>query len=335
MSDYERRAYKRLTEPPVGARSFVPEPVREAAAKVGKSVRRGAQQVPGHLAVEEAYAKAAKGLIDVTAGSGVHSVSLRGAIQRHQKNGRKVTRAEDFLALDLRECDEALPNRKRAHEVVALAEGAAASLAITGTVVSTTVTGGATAAVVLGAVAVDSVVVMAGLGRIVGEVAVSYGFDPNLPEEEIFALQVMSLGMAVSGGAKTTALASLSRLTQDMMRRATWTQLNQHVLVGVINRAFASMGVRLTQKKLAQVVPVAGVLVSSGVNVQLVRQVHRAAEQAYRLRFLTVKYGLDDPGTAVTTWSGPDAKPEEDVVRMDELLKAAQGEVESELNADL
>ena len=63
--------------------------------------------------------------------------------------------------------------------------------------------------------------------------------------------------MAVGTGEKTNALASLSRLTQDMMRHATWTQLNQHVLVKVIDRAFARLGLRLTQKKLGQIVPIA------------------------------------------------------------------------------
>ena len=47
--------------------------------------------------------------------------------------------------------------------------------------------------------AADSVAVMAGLGRVVGEVAVSYGFDPNLPEEELFALQVAGLGVSSHG----------------------------------------------------------------------------------------------------------------------------------------
>lgn len=200
--------------------------------------------------------------------------------------------------------------------------GAASSLLITGATVSATVTGGATAAVVVATVAADSVAVMAGLGRVVGEVAVSYGFDPNLPDEEL--LRSRSSGsMAVGSGAKSNALASLARLTQDMMRQATWTQLNEHVLVQVINRAFASLGLKLTQKKLAQVVPIAGVFISSGMNLQLVRRVHAAAVDAYRLRFLTVKYGLESSAPTDVIPLGGEVSDEEEVLQIPKLIGEA------------
>lgn len=323
MSAYERAAYDRLTAPAQDTNSLMPQWARDTASRVTRSLQAGAKKLPGNEAIADAYAKAAKGLMDFTTGNGMHSVSLDGSIARHQKRGNDVQQGSDFPRLDLRQCDEMLPNRKRLHDVAAVAEGAAASLLITGATVSTTVSGGATAAIALGTVAADSVVVMAGLGRIVGEVAVAYGFDPNLPEEELFAVQVLGLGMAVGSGAKATALASLSRLTQQMMRQATWTQLNQHLLVGVINRAFATMGLRLTQKKLAQVVPIAGVLISGGVNLQLVHRVHDAATQAYRLRFLTEKYQLDAAPTAVVVLHESETDVEEPVLQVDQLLVEA------------
>lgn len=329
MSEYERKAYERLTAPPQDSRSLLPQWARDTGSRVARSIQTGASKVPGNEVIAEAYAKAAKGLMDFTTGNGIHSVSLDGSIRRHQKKGHEVQQAQDFLRLDLRQCDEMLPNRKRIHELAAVAEGAASSLLITGAEVSTTVSGGTTAAIALGTIAADSVIVMAGLGRVVAEVAVSYGFDPNLPEEEIFALQVLGLGMAVGSGAKATALASLSRLTQDMMRRATWTQLNDHLLVVVINRAFATMGLRLTQKKLAQVVPVVGIFVSSGVNLRLLHQVHDAAIQAYRLRFLTEKYGLAAP-TLTAIVPGAEFEQDEVVLQIDELLDEAVREAQTD-----
>ena len=178
---------------------------------VARVVQTGASKIPGKEFVAEAYASAAKGLMDFTTGNGIRSVSLEGSIQRHQSKGHEVQQSQDFLRLDLRQCDELLPNRKRLHSFAAIAEGAAASLLITGAEISATVSGGTTAPVALGTLAVDSVFVMAGLGRVVAEVAVCYGFDPNLPEEELFALQVLGLGMAVGSGAKTTALVPLCR----------------------------------------------------------------------------------------------------------------------------
>jgi hypothetical protein len=330
MSDYERKAYERLTAPPQDSRSPMPRWARDTASRIGRSVRAGASKIPGNEAVGGAYAAAAKGLLEFTTGNGVHSVSLEGSIRRHQKKGHEIQNSQDFLSLDLRQCDEMLPNRRRVHEFAAFTEGAAASLLITGATVSSTVTGGTSAAIALGTVAADSVLVMAGLGRVIGEAAVSYGFDPRLPEEELFALQVLGLGMAVGSGAKATALASLSRLTQDMMRRATWTQLNEHLLVGVINRAFAAMGLKLTQKKLAQAVPVAGILISGGVNLQLLHRVHDAATQAYRLRFLTEKYGLDAPTSAAVVFPETEFSDDEEVVQIDELLEEVLRDAETD-----
>ena len=155
------------------------------------------------------------------------------------------------------------------------------------------------------------------------------GSIQSLPEEELFALQVLGLGMTVGTGEKVIALASLSRLTQDMMRRATWTQLDQHVLVKVIDRAFASLGLRLTQKKLAQVVPVAGVFISSGLNLVLVRRVHAAAADAYRLRFLTEKYRLQSPAwTDVIPLEG-EISDEKDVLQIPELIGEAMRNAEA------
>jgi hypothetical protein len=335
MSDYEERAYERLNAPPQDSHTLLPQWARDTASRAGRSIRRGASRIPGNEAIADAYSKAAKGLMDFTTGSGISSVSLEGSIKRHQRAGHEVELSQDFLRLDLRQCDEMLPNRKVIHEFAALAEGAASSLLITGVTVSTTVAGGAGAAIALGTVAADSVLVMAGLGRVVGEVAVSYGFDPNLPEERLFAVQVLGLGMAVGSGAKATALASLSRLTQEMMRRATWTQLNEHLLVAVINRAFATMGLKLTQRKLAQVLPVAGIVVSSGANLQLLHRVHEAAMQAYRLRFLTEKYGLDAPTSTAVVLSEAALGDDEEVVQIDELLNEVLGEAEADGAKDL
>lgn len=320
MSEYERRAYKALTASPTDSRSLVPQWAREKAAQIGASVRSGVSKIPGNEAVADAYAKAATGLMDFTSGNGVKSVSLQGSIKRHRQAGHDVESGEDFLRLDLRACDEMLPRRKRVHEISAVAEGAASSLLITGATVSSTVSGGATAAVVVATVAADSVIVLAGIGRIVGEVAISYGYDPSLPEEEVFAAQVIGLGMAVGSGAKTAALASLSRLTQDMMRRATWTQLNQHLLVEIVNRAFASLGLKLTQKKLAQIVPVAGVVISAGVNLQLVQRMHAAAMHAYRLRFLTEKYALDGSDSFEEELFATTVDEREDVLNVEAML---------------
>lgn len=94
MSAYEARAYKRLTSPPRDTRSLVPENVRDAASRAGRSVRKRVSTMPGNEAVAEAYAKAAQGLMDFTTRNGIHSVTLEGSIKRTWKWGTNSGRPQ-------------------------------------------------------------------------------------------------------------------------------------------------------------------------------------------------------------------------------------------------
>ena len=176
---------------------------------------------------------------------------------------------------------------------ISAAEGTATSLAVTGTVVSSTVGGGVTAGAVVAAVAADTVASLAMMGRSVGSVAVRYGYDVRLPDEELFAMGALSVGMAGTLEAKLAALARLSRLAQQMMRRATWEQLNEDILVRIIGRVYQVLGVKLTQRKLAQTVPFVGIGINAALSANMTRHTYQRAEDVYRLRFLSEKYGLD------------------------------------------
>jgi EcsC protein family len=134
---------------------------------------------------------------------------------------------------------------------------------------------------------------MVGMGRIVAVVAAHYGYDVRKPDEQVFACGVLAYSSATGSAEKAASLASLSRLTQQMMRRATWNQLNQHQLVNVVRQVFAALGFRLTKGKLAQAVPVIGVAVNGGLNAWFVQKTFERAQRAYRLRFLSEKYHLD------------------------------------------
>lgn len=105
---------------------------------------------------------------------------------------------------------------------------------------------------------------MAAMGRAIGVVASAYGYDVRQPEEELFAIGVMSLASASTLGGKTTAMASLSKLTQQMMRQATWSQLQKNLLVNAIDQTYKALGFKLTKKKLGQAVPIAGAVLNAG-----------------------------------------------------------------------
>lgn len=102
--------------------------------------------------------------------------------------------------------------------------------------------------------------------------------------------QAHSTASSVQG--KAAALAALSRLSQQMMRQAVWKELEKDVLVQVIQRVFRSIGVRLTHRRLAQVVPVVGGVVSAGMSYDMLDRALRDATWIYRVRYLAEKHGL-------------------------------------------
>jgi hypothetical protein len=86
---------------------------------------------------------------------------------------------------------------------------------------------------------------------------------------------------------------------QDLARKKTWDQLNKHAVTKVVERFYTTIGVRLTQRKLAQAVPVMGIFVGAGLNVLLINRVADVADHLYRYRFLMEKYGIIESGIEV------------------------------------
>jgi hypothetical protein len=68
--------------------------------------------------------------------------------------------------------------------------------------------------------------------------------------------------------------------------------LRQHAVARVVEKVFARLGFRITQRKLGQAVPVVGVLFGAGMNAKLLMSVTDDAEHVYRERFLRERYGL-------------------------------------------
>lgn len=301
MSPYERRAWdqslRRLQEPP--HKRLLPNRVREVSRavtdKAADYAAKAGDVFDAHLpvaTVKEIVDKVMDGTLELTFNPALRSASAKGALRGYQKRYPHVETLSDLKELDL-ECLDRFRRRKGVYVTVSVVQGSATSLAVTGAVVSTSVSGGVTAATVVGALAIDTVASLATMGRSVGSVAVRYGYDVRLPDEELFAMGVLSLGMAGTVGAKQQALAALSRLTQQMMRHATWKQLNEHVLVNAIARVYQILGLRLTQRKLGQTVPVIGVGVNAALSASMTKSVYQRAEDVYRVRFLSEKYGVD------------------------------------------
>ena len=89
------------------------------------------------------------------------------------------------------------------------------------------------------------------------------------------------------------AYRELSTLTQMLARRATWRQLNEHVLPRIAQQFAVRFGGRFTQRKLGQPVRVIGIGVGAVMNFRLIDNVAEAAYWTYRERLLLDK-GADE-----------------------------------------
>ncbi|MDQ3573479.1 MAG: EcsC family protein [Actinomycetota bacterium] len=289
MSPYEQNAWDSTLRSLNRRRN---SKARKAVGVVTTPVKKAAKaawhKFPVHEDVEQQVMKALSGMKAVTFDPALRSVDAAKALKRHGVS----TRAE-LLKLDLQQLDCSLPGFRTFYSALAMVEGGGSALVVTGAEVSSTVGGGVTVGVAVAAIGVDAATSMALMGRVIGRVAAEYGYDVRLPEEEAFALGVMSLGSAATAAEKAAALANLRRLTTLMMRQPTWEALHKHALVKLIDQVFTALGEKLVKRKLAQAVPVAGVLINAGLSAQMADIAYRSARDAYRLRFLSEKYGVD------------------------------------------
>jgi hypothetical protein len=294
MSEYEARAWQKLIAAERTRRKTLRARASDKVAVAVSNAGAAAKRIPGAVAVSDSMDVAMKVALSATAKGifipAVASVSIARRTKRLRKRHPDIGNDDPFKALDLRDLDKGRP--RQVIPLMNAATSAGASLAITGAEVSAAVSGGATAGVVILAIAGDIGTSLAFLGRSVAEVAVHYGFDPSEPDEEIFLMGVLSFSTAASLQGKTAALAALSRLSQQMMRRATWKQLEKDVMVKVIQSVFSKIGIKLTHKRLAQLVPVLGGIVSAGLSYDMQNQALGDATRIYRARYLAEKHGL-------------------------------------------
>lgn len=216
-------------------------------------------------------------------------------VSRHRARGHDVQRLSDLRDLDLEQIDLV---RGRAAEwyfpIFAALSGAGASFVISGGELVVTVSAGAAAAPGIGTIAGvyvgDAAVVLGLSSRAVGQTALSYGYDPDLPSEKLFIMAVANAGTAISAGAKAAAFADVSKLTQALVRGATWEVLNQSVVAQVASQFSKRFAARLTKQGLGKIVPVAGVIIGGAFNWTTLDSIVDAANVAYRRRFLLEKY---------------------------------------------
>lgn len=309
---------RRFVQP---SRRLVPKAVRARIAQVGGAAKQGFDALPGADRFEALLADALRGLTDLGSRAAQASVRREAIIKAYQKRAHLVTSLEDIRTLELCEIDKVKPRLDLAYIAASTVEGVGAGLLASGGTIlaagGTVLGAGAGAApgagLVVGAMAADAAAVLLASHRLVAHTAAYYGYDVEDPHERLIALGVLGVGTAEAG--KAAAYVELNRTVQALARRQTWQQLNSQAVTKIVRRVYAVFAMRLTQRKLAQAIPVAGVVIGAGLNAKLLARIADDANHLYRERFLRDKYGIA-PTPPVPSGG------EDDAVKLSEIIEA-------------
>ncbi|MGW7257756.1 EcsC family protein [Streptomyces sp. NPDC054834] len=329
LSAYEQREWDRLQKRKEAslnkqARNLIPQQARDRLASLGQK----AMSAPGADKVVAAYGGAAQGLGKAVGGTASRTVSKKRVVEQYRRAGHDVPGLQEIRELDLRVVDEVARHNlvRYGHALSAVATGLGSAAAVTGGEVlasAGTIAGaGAGAApglgTVAGAMVADTAAMFALATRTVAATALYYGYYPSDPEEELFVMSVIALGMSTGTSAKTAAYAELSQLTQLLVRNAPWAKLNEKVLTKIAQAFAAKFTQHLTKKKLGQFVPVAGMAVGAGLSYMLIDRIAVSARDAYRERFLIEKSSGDLTGDL--NYGDTDLAQDDDAIGVIELL---------------
>jgi hypothetical protein len=310
------------------------ERIANRSSQIVKSIRKAPGVDKAAMALGGSVTRLQNMLTEVSG----RTVRPSSVLKAYSRRGVQVSTLADLRACPLEDLDPVVHARKLDLYYGGLAAlgGGAAGAAITAGDVMAILGGiagqGAGAApgfgTVAGAMTADAGLVLALSARAVAHTATYYGFDPNDPREKLFALSVLNVGSAMTQGAKYTALADLSKLTQALARNAPWANLNQFVLARVVRKFALDFTGRLTKQQLGAVVPLVGIGAAAAFDFYTVTRVQEAAYWAYRERFLLEKNpaASDDLADFVETLTTEDEADAEPSIAIGELITEAEAE---------
>ena len=345
MSPYERAAWQdierwRNERLAVNERRLVPQRVRERLVKGGQIAKGRFEQVPGAEQLTAIVHNSIDGLLTLVNKTSDATLRRKAVVAAYAKRGHAVSELSDIHKLDLGDVDKAKPRLGLRYTTFSAIEGAGAGLAVSGGELLTTAGGifgaGAGAApgagTVAAAIAADTVLVLGAMTRAIAHTAAYYGYDTELPQERVFALGVLSFGMAQQTS-KSIAYVQLNKLVNDLARRATWEQLNKNGVTRIVKAFYERFAMRLTKQKLGQAVPVLGIAIGAGLNARLLHNLTEDAENLYRERFLREKHNLGTVDVAVTTESA-ELDLGDDTVIIAEIVEEATADEQDTRRAD-
>ena len=304
-------------------RSYVLTPVKKVVGLVGK--------IPGGAAIAGWISSAVLGLVEKATSAAESSVRRERIVKAHRRAGNDVECLEDIRNLNLAEIQLVRPHLKVGYAAVTATEGAVSSVFATGGAVAAILGLGIASApgigVIAAAIGLDIATFLASSARLVSHTAAYYGYDTKDPAEKLFSAMVLSQAIAPRSSAddhaveKETSMRIFNKVVRKLTKRGSMESVGNNALTASVNSLFAALGARLVGMKMAQILPLIGIIVGMVLNASLIRTIGVTADHLYRERLLIERYGQDD--------SAPDHEEADDeddldteVARYIELAKA-------------
>lgn len=337
LSPYENRALQairaRVIKPTIFDRAveYAPERVKTVLGNTSGKISDFVSSKEGSKIglIRRGFSKSIEGLNSLIARL-THAVTRRfDVLESYKDAGYPLSHYSDIHELDLQIVDQVKPTGLIAsYTTVAAASGAGTGLMFTGGEfeVATGVGSAPGFGTIAVAFATDIAAVLTLSHAVVGHTARLYGFDPEEPGEFILALEVINAGSSLTRAGKYATLAELSKLTQQLARRATWKKLNNNVLTKIAQQFAKNMEVRLTKAAMAKLTPILGIGIGAGTNAYIIHEVATEADFYYRERFLNEKLGI----TATTIPSNYQHVEiyDADIIDLEEIIEIAKNEEE-------
>ena len=304
-------------------RSYVLTPVKKVVGLVGK--------IPGGAAIAGWISSAVLGLVEKATSAAESSVRRERIVKAHRRAGNDVECLEDIRNLNLAEIQLVRPHLKVGYAAVTATEGAVSSVFATGGAVAAILGLGIASApgigVIAAAIGLDIATFLISSARLVSHTAAYYGYDTKDPAEKLFSAMVLSQAIAPRSSLddhaveKETSMRIFNKVVRKLTKRGSMESVGNNALTASVNSLFAALGARLVGMKMAQILPLIGIIVGMVLNASLIRTIGVTADHLYRERLLIERYGQDD--------SAPDHEEADDeddldteVARYIELAKA-------------
>lgn len=263
-----------------------------------------ARKVPGGAAIIRKISSGALGLVELGTSAAESTIRRERIVKAHRKAGNDIERLEDIRDLSLDDIRLVRPHLKVSYCAVTATEGAISSIVASGGSVAALVGLGIASApgvgVVAAAIGLDIITFLTSATRLVSHTAAYYGYDTEDPAEDLFAAMVLSQAISPESDdddfvvEKETSMLVFNKVMRKLAKRGSMETVGNNALAASVNSLFAALGARLVGMKMAQILPVIGIIVGVAINASLIRTIGVTADYLYRERLLIERYGQDD-----------------------------------------